>query len=229
MIMIQISGLKKNYERGKNLVKAIDGIDIVLKDKFTAITGPAGSGKSTFLRIIGGLERQTEGRVIVNDIDLSIFNKEDLAIFRRRHVGFVFREDNLFSGMNVYENIILPIQLDGNPVNREYIEQLAFMMKMKDKLMEMPGNLSGGEQQKAAIIRALATKAELIIADEPTGNLDYESGMEIIGLLKMTSRELHQMILFITQTRKIAEQAERILEMKDGKIVNTRVKGIDYE
>lgn len=227
--MIQISGLKKIYDRGSSIIKALDGIDLILNDKFTAITGPTGSGKSTFLRIIGGLEYPTEGKIIVNDIDLSIFNKEDLAIFRRRHVGFVFREDNLFSGMNVYENIALPIELDGNSVDREYIEQLAFMMKMNDKLMELPGNLSGGEQQKVAIIRALATKAELIIADEPTGNLDYKSGMEIIGLLRMTSRELHQMILFVTQNQEIAEQADRILEVENGKIVNTRIKGIDYE
>lgn len=226
--MIQVKGLKKYYERGNSLVKALDGIDLRLEDKFTAITGPAGSGKSTFLRIIGGIERQTEGCVVVNDIDLSIFDEEELAIFRRRHVGFVFREDNLFPGMNIYENIILPIQLDGNPVNKEYVEQLAVMMGMKDKLMEMPGNLSSGEQQKAAIIRALATKAELIVADEPTGNLDYRSSMEIIGLLKMTSRELNQMILVVTQTPDIAKQANRIIEMIDGKIVNTKVKGIDY-
>lgn len=226
--MIQVKGLKKYYERGNSLVKALDGIDLKLEDKFTAITGPAGSGKSTFLRIIGGIEKQTEGCVVVNDIDLSIFDEEELAIFRRRHVGFVFREDNLFPGMNIYENIILPIQLDGNSVNKEYVEQLAVMMGMKDKLMEMPGNLSSGEQQKAAIIRALATKAELIVADEPTGNLDYRSSMEIIGLLKMTSRELHQMILVVTQTPDIAKQANRIIEMIDGKIVNTKVKGIDY-
>lgn len=226
--MIQVKGLKKYYERGNSLVKALDGIDLRLEDKFTVITGPAGSGKSTFLRIIGGIERQTEGCVVVNDIDLSIFDEEELAIFRRRHIGFVFREDNLFPGMNIYENIILPIQLDGNPVNKEYVEQLAVMMGMKDKLMEMPGNLSSGEQQKAAIIRALATKAELIVADEPTGNLDYRSSMEIIGLLKMTSRELHQMILIVTQTPDIAKQANRIIEMIDGKIVNTKVKGIDY-
>ena len=150
-----------------------------------------------------------------------------LAIYRRRHVGFVFREDNLLTGLNVYENIILPIQLDGSPVNREYIEQLAIMMHMQEQLMEMPGNLSGGEQQKAAIIRALATKAELIIADEPTGNLDEKTGMEIVGLLKLTSRELHQMILYVTQTREIANQANQIIELKDGKVAGIKNRGKD--
>lgn len=227
-MMIKVNGLKKYYERGSSIVRALDGINLELNEKFVAITGGAGSGKSTLLRIIGGMEQQTEGTVIVNDTDLSIFGKEELAIYRRRHVGFVFREDNLLPGMNIYENIILPIQLDGSPVNREYIEQLAMMMGMRDKLLEMPGNVSGGEQQKAAIIRALATKAELIVADEPTGNLDYRSGMEIIGLLKMTSRELHQMILYVTQTQEIAEQATRIVELKEGRVSAIKIKGIDY-
>lgn len=226
--MIQAIGLKKYYQRGNHTIKALDGIDFTVKSKFIAITGPAGAGKSTLLRILGGIERQTEGSVIVNDTDLSVFGKEELAIYRRRHVGFVFREDNLLTGLNVYENIILPIQLDGSPVNREYIEQLAIMMQMQDQLMEMPGNLSGGEQQKAAIIRALATKAELIIADEPTGNLDEKTGMEIVGLLKMTSRELHQMILYVTQTSEIAKQANQIIELRDGKVAGIRTRGKDY-
>lgn len=226
--MIQVIGLKKYYCRGASTIKALDGINLEMKEKFIAITGAVGSGKSTLLRVIGGIERQTEGVITVNNTDLSIFGKEELAIYRRRHVGFVFRDDNLLSGMNLYENIILPIQLDGSPVNREYIEQLALMMGMKDKLMEMPGNVSGGEQQKTAIIRALATKAELIIADEPTGNLDYKSGMEILGLLKMTSRELHQTILYVTQMREIAEQANQIIHLKEGKVDNIKTKGIDY-
>lgn len=226
--MVQICGLKKYYYRGSNVIKALDGIDLNLKEKFIVITGAAGSGKSTLLRMIGGLERQTEGTVIVNGTDLSVFGKEELAIYRRRHVGFVFREDNLLPGLNLYENIILPIQLDGTTVNREYIEQIAMMMGMQDKLMEMPGNVSGGEQQKAAIIRALATKAELIVADEPTGNLDSRSGMEIIGLLKMTSRELHQMILYVTQSQEIAEQANQMIELKEGKVFREKFKGIDY-
>ncbi len=225
--MIQVIGLKKYYQRGNQTIKALDGIDLTLNSKFVAITGPAGAGKSVLLRILGGIECQTEGSVIVNDTDLSVFGKEELAIYRRRHVGFVFREDNLLTGLNVYENIILPIQLDGSPVNREYIEQLAIMMHMQEQLMEMPGNLSGGEQQKAAIIRALATKAELIIADEPTGNLDEKTGMEIVGLLKLTSRELHQMILYVTQTREIANQANQIIELKDGKVAGIKNRGKD--
>lgn len=225
--MVQLCGLKKYYHRGTDVVKALDGIDLNLKEKFTAITGPAGAGKSTLLRMAGGLERPTEGKIIVNGTDLSVFGKEELAIYRRRHVGFVFREDNLLPGLNLYENIILPIQLEGAAVNREYIEQLAVMTGMKDKLMELPGNVSGGEQQKAAIIRALATKAELIVADEPTGNLDSRSGMEILGLFKMTSRELHQMILYVTQSAEIAEQAGQIIELRDGKVFREKWKGID--
>lgn len=228
-MMIQVTGLTKYYGQGSNKVKALDSVNLELRSKFTAITGGPGSGKSTLLHMLGGLEQPTDGTVEVDHLDLAEFNKEEMAIYRRRHVGFVFREDNLLPGMSLLDNIMLPVQLEDCTPNGEYIEQLAVMMGIKDKLLEMPGDVSGGEQQKAAVIRALVAKPELIIADEPTGNLDIRSGMEIIGLLKMTSRELMQMIVYVTQIPEIARQADQVIELKEGRVASIKTKGIDYE
>lgn len=218
MGVIHTENLIKIFGEGQNEVRAIDGINLDIKRGFHAITGPSGSGKSTLLQLIGGLRAPDKGKVQVNDIDLSIFDDESLAIFRRRNVGFIFRQYNLMPVLNVYENIIFPLELDGRIADREYIHQIARLLGLEDKLTVFPRALSGGERQKVSIARALSTKPMIILADEPTGNLDSRAALEVLGLLKMTCKEFQQTVIMVTHDKEMAEIADRIIYLRDGKL-----------
>jgi len=193
-------------------------INLKIDQGFTAICGPSGSGKSTLLNIIGGLERPTSGVVKVNNTDLSIFDEEGLAIFRRRNIGFIFRNYNLIPIMNVYENIILPLEIDARIADREYIMQIAALLKIEDKMSCLPNRLSIGEKQKVAIARALATKPAVILADEPTESLDSHTSLEVVGLLRLTSKEFKQAVVMVTHDKEIAELADQIIYLRDGRV-----------
>ena len=220
MAVLQTIDLKKYYGEGENQVKALDGICLE-KGKFTAIVGTSGSGKSTLLHMLGGLDTPTYGRVIVGGKDISKMKPDELTIFRRRRIGFVFQNYNLVPILNVYENIILPIELDGNRPDKEYIDNIITLLGLEKKLTSMPNNLSGGQQQRVAIARALATKPAIILADEPTGNLDSKTSQDVLGLLKLTGNKLNQTIVMITHN-EIAQMADRIIRIEDGKIVESR-------
>lgn len=224
MFILKTVGLKKYYNKDANQVKALDGIDLEINEgEFIAIIGTSGSGKSTLLHMLGGLDRATSGQVIVGNNDIFQMNDEALTIFRRRNIGFVFQNYNLVPILNVYENIVLPIELDGNQVDQQFIEHIIQTLGLKDKLNSLPNNLSGGQQQRVAIARALATKPSIILADEPTGNLDSKTSQEVIGLLKVTSRQFNQTIVMITHNEEIAQLADRIIRIEDGKIVGGHV------
>ena len=215
--------LKKYYGEGENQVKALDGICLEIEEgKFTAIVGTSGSGKSTLLHMLGGLDTPTYGRVIVGGKDISKMKPDELTIFRRRRIGFVFQNYNLVPILNVYENIILPIELDGNRPDKGYIDNIITLLGLEKKLTSMPNNLSGGQQQRVAIARALATKPAIILADEPTGNLDSKTSQDVLGLLKLTGNKLNQTIVMITHNDEIAQMADRIIRIEDGKIVESR-------
>ena len=223
MSILSAKSLKKYYGQEPNIVKALDDIDVnIEKGEFVAIVGTSGSGKSTLLHMLGGLDKPTEGKVIVDNNDISNMNDEELTIFRRRNIGFIFQSYNLIPILNVYENIVLPIELDGNKVDKEYINQIITTLGLKDKQTNMANNLSGGQQQRVAIARALATKPSIILADEPTGNLDGKTGQEVLGLLKITSEKFSQTIVMITHNEEIAQMADRIIRIEDGKIVGIR-------
>lgn len=199
MAVLQTIDLKKYYGEGENRVKALDGICLEIEEgKFTAIVGTSGSGKSTLLHMLGGLDTPTYGRVIVGGKDISKMKPDELTIFRRRRIGFVFQNYNLMPILNVYENIILPIELDGNRADKGYIDNIITLLGLEKKLTSMPNNLSGGQQQRVAIARALATKPAIILADEPTGNLDSKTSQDVLGLLKLTGNKLNQTIVMIT-------------------------------
>ena len=201
----------------------MDGICLEIEEgKFTAIVGTSGSGKSTLLHMVGGLDTPTYGRVIVGGKDISKMKPDELTIFRRRRIGFVFQNYNLVPILNVYENIILPIELDGNRPDKEYIDNIITLLGLEKKLTSMPNNLSGGQQQRVAIARALATKPAIILADEPTGNLDSKTSQDVLGLLKLTGNKLNQTIVMITHNDEIAQMADRIIRIEDGKIVESR-------
>lgn len=220
MSILKTVGLKKYYNKNENLVKALDGIDLEINEgEFVAIVGTSGSGKSTLLHMLGGLDRATSGTVTVDNNDIFQMNDEALTIFRRRNIGFVFQNYNLVPILNVYENIMLPIELDGNQVDKQFIEHIIQTLGLQDKLNSLPNNLSGGQQQRVAIARALASKPSIILADEPTGNLDSKTSQEVIGLLKVTSRQFNQTIVMITHNEEIAQLADRIIRIEDGKIV----------
>lgn len=220
MAIVKTEGLTKYYGSESNLVKALDGIDLVINEgEFIAIVGTSGSGKSTLLHMLGGLDRATDGKVIVNGKELFSMNDEQLTVFRRRNIGFIFQNYNLVPVLNVYENITLPIELDGTTVDQEYLDQIVSVLGLTPKLNSLPNNLSGGQQQRVAIARALATKPAIILADEPTGNLDSKTSMEVMGLLKMSSSKFNQTIVMITHNEEIAQLADRILRIEDGKIV----------
>lgn len=223
MAVLQTIDLKKYYGEGENQVKALDGICLEIEEgKFTAIVGTSGSGKSTLLHMLGGLDTPTYGRVIVGGKDISKMKPDELTIFRRRRIGFVFQNYNLVPILNVYENIILPIELDGNRPDKGYIDNIITLLGLEKKLTSMPNNLSGGQQQRVAIARALATKPAIILADEPTGNLDSKTSQDVLGLLKLTGNKLNQTIVMITHNDEIAQMAERIIRIEDGKIVESR-------
>lgn len=215
---IHTENLVKTFGRGQNEIRAIDGISLDINRGFHAIVGPSGSGKSTFLQLIGGLRTPDKGKVQINGTDLSIFDDESLSIFRRRNVGLIFRQYNLIPVLNVYENIILPLELDGRVADREYIKQITRLLGIEDKLTMFPKDLSSGERQKVSIGRSLSTKPMVILADEPTGNLDTRAGLEVAGLLKMTCKEFNQTVIMVTHDRELAEAADRVIYLRDGKL-----------
>lgn len=228
MRVLAASNLKKYYGKGSNMVKALDGVDLeVSKGEFVAIVGTSGSGKSTLLHIFGGLDYSTEGKVVIDNNDISAMKEEELTVFRRRNIGFVFQSYNLVPILNVYENIILPIELDGNKVDEEYVNRIIDALKLNDKVNNLPNNLSGGQQQRVAIARALSTKPSIILADEPTGNLDSKTSQEVLMLLKSTSEKFNQTIIMITHNEEIAQMADRVIRIEDGKIVRSKGGG-DY-
>lgn len=221
--MVEAKGLKKYYRLGEHIVKALDGVDFTVKEQeFVAIVGKSGSGKSTFLHMLGGLDTPTEGSVCIDGRNLAGMNKEQLTVFRRRKVGFVFQNYNLVQDLNVYENIVLPIELDGRPVDKRFMEEMLDLLKLQEKKEALPSNLSGGQQQRVAIARALASKPRILLDDEPTGNLDSASGHDVLGLLKVAARQFRQTVILITHDMDIAQMADRIVHIEDGKIVKER-------
>lgn len=219
-IMIETKALKKYYQMANNVVKALDGVDLQIgKREFVAIIGKSGSGKSTLLHMLGGIDIPSSGKVIIDGEDLSKLNHEQLAIFRRRKVGFVFQQYNLIPDLNVYENVVFPLQLDGRHIDEEFIETILTTLKIADKKEALPSMLSGGQQQRVAIARALATKPAIILADELTGNLDTTTSHEVMLLLKILAKQYQQTIVIITHDYDIAQLANRIIQIEDGKIV----------
>ena len=220
MKILETKKLKKYYGKGDTLVKALDGVDLAVEDgEFVAIVGTSGSGKSTLLHMLGGLDRPTNGTVIVDGKDIFSLKDEELTIFRRRKIGFVFQNYNLVPVLNVYENIVLPIQLDGNAPDKAYVERIIETLGLEAKLQNLPNNLSGGQQQRVAIARALAAKPAIILADEPTGNLDSATSLDVMGLLKVTAQKFSQTIVMITHNEELAQMADRIIRIEDGRIV----------
>ena len=220
MSILQTTELKKYYGAKPNITRALDGVTLSIeKGEFVAIVGTSGSGKSTLLNMIGGLDVPTSGKVIVDGRELSTLKDEQLTIFRRRKIGFIFQNYNLVPVLNVYENIVLPVELDGNKVDKKFMKEVVQMLGLEDKLNNMPNNLSGGQQQRVAIARALVSKPSIVLSDEPTGNLDSKTSADVLGLLKTTSQKFHQTIVMITHNNEIAQLADRIIRIEDGKIV----------
>lgn len=220
MEVLRTENLKKIYGNGENQVKALDGVNLsISQGKFVSIVGTSGSGKSTLLHMLGGLDSPTEGKVFVEGKDIFSMKKDALTIFRRRKIGFVFQAFNLVPVLNVYENIVLPIELDGNTVDKTYIGEVISSLGLENKVNSMPNQLSGGQQQRVAIARALATKPAIILADEPTGNLDSCTSQDVLSLLKITGQKFHQTIVMITHNEEIAQMADHIIRIEDGKIV----------
>lgn len=221
MGIVTASNLTKLYGKGDSTVIALDGVDLdIAEGEFAAIVGTSGSGKSTLLHLLGGLDRPTSGRVTVNGADIFSLNDDGLTIFRRRNIGFVFQHYNLVPVLNVYENMVLPVELDGEQADRDYIREIVSVLGLSNKLDSLPGQLSGGQQQRVAIARALAAKPAIILADEPTGNLDSKTSLDVIGLLKITSSKFSQTIIMITHNESIAQMADRIIRIEDGRIAS---------
>ena len=221
-IILQARGLKKYYSRGETEVRALDNVDLdIERGKFTAIIGTSGSGKSTLLSMLGGLDVPSAGSILVDHTELAKLNSEEATVFRRKQIGFVFQNYNLVPVLSVWENIILPISLDGRRPDRKFIMKIVQLLGLEKKLDSLPNQLSGGQQQRVAIARALASKPSIILADEPTGNLDTRTSDDVIGLLKMTSREFHQTIVMITHNPEIARMADRVIHIEDGHIVGS--------
>lgn len=220
MIILQTKDLRKTYGRGESTVHALDGVSLQIeKGEFVSVVGTSGSGKTTLLHMLGGLDRPTSGTVEVAGQEIFSLKEEALTIFRRRKIGFVFQNYNLVPVLNVYENIVLPNQLDGNAPDAAYIDTIVETLGLTSKLQNLPNNLSGGQQQRVAIARALAAKPAIILADEPTGNLDSKTSQDVLGLLKVTSQKFSQTIVMITHNEEIAQMADRIVRIEDGKIV----------
>ncbi|CEH33482.1 ABC transporter ATP-binding protein [Romboutsia lituseburensis] len=221
MSIVKVNDLKKYYGKDESLVKALDGVTFeVNKGEFVCIVGTSGSGKSTLLHMIGGLDRPTKGNVAINNSDIFKLNDEELTIFRRREIGFVFQQFNLIPILNVYENIVLPIELDGNKIDEEYVNTVITSLGLESKVNNLTNNLSGGQQQRVAIARALATKPSIILADEPTGNLDSKTSQDVMGLLKTMSQKFNQTIIMITHNQEISQMADRVIRIEDGKILS---------
>ena len=220
MSILETRELRKFYGSGETEVRALDGVNLTVeKGEFVAVVGTSGSGKSTLLHMLGGLDRPTGGTVTVDGKELSTLKDEELTIFRRRKIGFVFQNYNLVPVLNVYENIVLPIQLDGKAPDRGYVDQIIETLGLGNKLQNLPNNLSGGQQQRVAIARALAAKPAIILADEPTGNLDSATSLDVMGLLKVTAQKFSQTIVMITHNEELAQMADRIIRIEDGRIV----------
>lgn len=219
MSILSAAHLTKQYGKEPNIVNALNGVDISIEEgEFVAIIGTSGSGKSTLLHMLGGLDRPTSGSVRVDKFELGKLNDEDLTVFRRQRIGFIFQNYNLVPILNVYENIIMPIRLDGKKPDRKYIQEILVLLGLEKKIYNMPNTLSGGQQQRVAIARALAGRPAIILADEPTGNLDSRTSEEVIGLLKVTGRKYNQTIVMITHNPEIARQADRCIRIEDGRI-----------
>ncbi len=223
MTILSTQDLKKIYGSGENEVHALDGVNFqVEKGEFVAVVGTSGSGKSTLLHMLGGLDRPTSGSVTVDGKDIFTLKDEELTIFRRRKIGFVFQNYNLVPVLNVYENILLPVQLDGGRPDQPYIQEIIKTLGIASKLDNLPNNLSGGQQQRVAIARALASKPAIVLADEPTGNLDSKTSQDVLGLMKVTSQKFSQTIVMITHNEEIAQLADRIIRIEDGKLCEKR-------
>ena len=220
MSILETKDLRKIYGSGDTEVRALDGVNLQIENgEFVAIVGTSGSGKSTLLHMLGGLDRPTSGSVIVDGKDIFSLKEEALTIFRRRKIGFVFQSYNLVPVLNVYENIVLPIELDGGKVNKEFVQRIVQTLGLDGRLDALPSQLSGGQQQRVAIARALAAAPAIILADEPTGNLDSKTSQDVLSLLKVTSQKFSQTIVMITHNEEIAQMADRIIRIEDGKIV----------
>ncbi|GFH93790.1 bacitracin export ATP-binding protein BceA [Lachnospiraceae bacterium] len=219
MSILQTTDLKKYYGTEPNITKALDGVSLSIEQgQFVAIVGTSGSGKSTLLNMMGGLDVPTSGSVQINGKELAKLNDEQLTIFRRRNIGFIFQNYNLVPVLNVYENIVLPVELDGDTIDRGFMDEVVRLLALEGKLNNMPNNLSGGQQQRVAIARALVSKPAIVLADEPTGNLDSRTSNDVLGLLKATSNKFHQTLVMITHNNEIAQLADRIIRIEDGRI-----------
>ena len=219
MAVLKTINLKKYYGTGENQVKALDDVNLEIeRGEFVAIVGTSGSGKSTLLHMLGGLDYPTEGKVLVDNKDIFRLKEDELCIFRSRKIGFVFQSYNLVPVLNVYENIVLPVELDGNKVDKEYTKEVIHILGLDAKLEHLPSQLSGGQQQRVAIARALITKPSILLADEPTGNLDSRTSQDVLGLLKVTSEQFGQTMVMITHNEEIAQMADRIVRIEDGKL-----------
>lgn len=220
MNILEIKELRKTYGTGETKVQALNGINLTVeRGEFVAVVGSSGSGKTTFLNMVGGLDVPTDGEIIVDQKKIQELSDDALTVFRRRKIGFIFQQYNLIQMLNVWENIILPLKLDGRKVDEKYILEIVRMLGIDKKLKCLPNQLSGGQQQRVAIARALATKPALILADEPTGNLDSRTSQDVLGLLKITGSTFNQTIIMITHNEEIAQLADRILRIEDGKFV----------
>ena len=227
--ILETKDLRKYYGTGANQVRALDGVSLsVKKGEFVAVVGTSGSGKSTLLHMLGGLDRPTAGKVFVEGTDIFSLKDDALCIFRRRKIGFVFQSYNLVPVLNAEENITLPIELDGNRIDRNFIREIVEILGLEQKLNSLPGELSGGQQQRVAIARALATKPAIILADEPTGNLDSATSQDVLSLLKVTGDQFGQTIVMITHNEEIAQTADRIIRIEDGRIAGAGYKGGDH-
>ena len=225
MKILETKDLKKYYGSGDTQVKALDGVDLSIEEgEFAAVVGTSGSGKSTLLHMLGGLDYATSGMVTVAGKKIFDLNENDLTIFRRRQIGFIFQSYNLVPILSVYENIVLPMELDGRRVDKNFLNRIVQILGLEQKLDNLPGQLSGGQQQRVAIARALVTKPAIVLADEPTGNLDSKTTQEVLGLLKLTGDQFHQTIVMITHNEALAQLSDRIIHIEDGRIVNDYVR-----
>lgn len=219
MAIVEVKNLKKVYSLGESKVNAVNGINLSIDEgEFAAIVGASGSGKSTLLNLLGALDSPTEGEIFIRNCNMSKFSPDEQTVFRRRNIGFVFQEFNLIPVLSVYENIVLPFNLDGRKVDDAFVDMLLCALKLEEKKFHMPNTLSGGQQQRVAIARALITRPALVLADEPTGNLDSKTGMEVISFMKSLSEKFHQTLMVVTHNEEVAQMADRIIRIEDGKI-----------